>query len=79
MGFFSRNKDKNPPWLAGAREFCGSAGIKIVAWGPNALVVEAKSAERAAEIAAQLSNLDFQATQDADDAYAGLLTLSHPD
>lgn len=47
-------------------------------WGPNALIVEAKSPERAAEISAQLANLGFRPVPDPDDDYAGLLTLSHP-
>jgi hypothetical protein len=41
--------------------------------------VEAKSPERAAEITAQLASLGFQPVEDPDDAYAGLLTLTHPD
>ncbi len=49
-----------------------------MAWGSNSLVVEAKPPERAAEIAAQLASLGFQAT-DAADTYAGLLTFTHSD
>ena len=79
MGLFSRTKKDQPAWLAGAREFCRSAGITLAAWGPHALVVEAKSPERAAEITAQLASLGFQPVEDPDDAYAGLLTLTHPD
>jgi len=36
-------------------------------------------AMRAAEISAELASLGFQHVTDADDAYAGILTLSHPD
>jgi hypothetical protein len=78
MSLFSRNKE-NPAWLDQAREFCRTAGINITAWGPHALVVEAKSPERAAEIASQLANFGFRPIQDENDGYAGLLTLSHPD
>jgi hypothetical protein len=79
MKLFGRAKKENPAWLDNTREFCRGAGITIAAWGPNTLVVEAKSPERAAEITAQLANLGFRTVQDADDAYAGLLSLSHPD
>ncbi len=51
-----------------------------MAWGSNSLVVEAKPPERAAEIAAQLASLGFQATDAAAAAaYAGLLTFTHSD
>lgn len=42
------------------------------------MVVESKSPERAAEVAAQLANLGFQAVPDEDGANIGTLTLSHP-
>jgi len=77
MSFFSRSK--NPLWLDSAREFCHAGNITIIGWGPHALIVEAKSPERAAEISAQLANLGFQLVHDPDDDYAGILTLSHPD
>lgn len=47
-----------------------------MASGPLALIVEAKSAEAAAQIAQQLASLGFSAVQDPDDAYAGILTLA---
>jgi hypothetical protein len=74
MALFSR--EEKPTWLEQACEFCRTAGISIAAWGPHALVVEAKSPERAAKIAKQLANLGFKAIEDQDGAYAGLLTLS---
>ena len=77
MSLFSRSK--NPPWLDSAREFCNARNITIVGWGSHALVVEAKSTERAAEISIQLSSLGFQPVVDPEDSYAGILTLSHPD
>ena len=77
MSLFSRSK--NPPWLDSAREFCRARNITIMGWGPHALLVEAKSPERAAEISAQLANLGFQPVPDPDDDYAGTLTLSHAD
>jgi len=51
-------------------------GIKIMAWGPNTLVVEAKSQDRAKEIASQLGQLGFKVAEDEGDAYAGMLSLS---
>jgi hypothetical protein len=77
MPLFSRKND--PLWLEQAREFCRTNKINISAWGPHALVVEAESPERAAEIANQFSNLGFKAIEDENDKYAGLLTLSHPE
>jgi len=80
MPLFSRSK--NPPWLDSARKFCSARNITIMAWGPHALMVEAKSPERAAEISAQLANLGFRPVPtrpDPDDDSAGILTLSHPD
>ena len=74
---FSRSK--NPPWLDAAREFCRARNITIMGWGPRALMVEAKSQQRAEEISAQLANLGFQPVPDPDDDYAGILTLSHPE
>jgi hypothetical protein len=76
MAIFSRKKEK-PAWLDQTRDFCRTAGINIVGWGPHALVVEAKSPERSAEIARQLASLGFKVMEDANDAYAGLLTLSN--
>jgi hypothetical protein len=75
MSVFSRSKD--PLWLASAREFCRARKITIMGWGPNNLVVEAKSPERAASD--ELASLGLQPVPDPDDAYAGILTLSHPD
>jgi len=67
---------KNPGWLPQVREFCKGAGITIMAWGPDALVVEAKSPEIASQISNQLRQLGFQAVEDEADASAGMLTLS---
>jgi hypothetical protein len=77
MSLFSRSR--NPSWLDSAREFCGARNITVLGWGPHALVVEAKSPERAAEISAQLAELGFQPVPDPNDEYAGILTLAHPD
>jgi len=46
-----------------------------MAWGPDALVVEAKSPEHREEVARQLQPLGFELVEDEDDAYAGMLTL----
>ena len=67
---------EKPAWLQEATTFCRNSGIKIVAWGPDVLVVEAKSEDRAKEIASQLWQLGFKAINDEADAYAGLLSLS---
>ena len=77
MPLFSRSK--NPLWLDSAREFCRARNITIMGWGPHALMVEAKSPERAAEISAQLASLGFHPVPAPDDDYAGILPLSHPD
>jgi phage replication-related protein YjqB (UPF0714/DUF867 family) len=69
------SKEK-PSWLLETSEFCRSAGIKIMACGPNTLVVGAKSQERAKEIASQLGQLGFKVVEDEGDAYAGMLSLS---
>jgi hypothetical protein len=70
----------DPAWLPETRDLCRQLGITIMAWGPDMLTVEAKSATRAKEIAAQLAHLGFKAVEDEDDAYAGMLSLSkNPD
>lgn len=67
---------ENPAWLQQTREFCRSSGITIVGWGPDLITVEAKSLERAHEIASKLEQLGFKVVPDEDDANAGLLSLS---
>lgn len=67
---------RGPDWLPQARDFCRGAGITIMAWGPDTLVVEAKSPEIALQISNQLRQLGFKAVEDEADAYAGMLTLS---
>jgi hypothetical protein len=67
---------RNPLWLPEACEFCRGSGIKIVGWGPDLLTVEAKSDERAKEIASQMERLGFQVVKNEDNAEAGLLDLS---
>jgi hypothetical protein len=67
---------RDPAWLPEAREFCRSSGIKIVGWGPDLLTVEAKSDERAKEIASQMERLGFQVVKNEDNPEAGLLDLS---
>ena len=67
---------KDPEWLPQVREFCRGAKIKIMAWGPETLVVEAKSPESASQISQQLRQLGFKAVEDEADSYAGILTLS---
>lgn len=70
----------NPDWLPQVRDFCRGAGIKIMGWGPDLVTVEAKSPERAKEIALQFASLGFKPIQNEDDAYAGMLDLSrNPD
>jgi triphosphoribosyl-dephospho-CoA synthetase len=65
-----------PDWLPQARESCRNAKIKIMAWGPDTLVVEAKSPEIASWISQQLRQLGFKAVEDESDRYAGILTWS---
>jgi hypothetical protein len=66
----------DPDWLPQVREFCRNAKIKIMAWGPETLVVEAKSPEIASRISQQLRPLGFKAIEDEADDEAGMLTLS---
>ena len=66
----------DPDWLPQVREFCSRAKIKIMAWGPDTLVVGAKSPEIASQISHQLRQLGFKAVEDEADSYAGILTLS---
>lgn len=47
-----------------------------MAWGPETLVVEAKSPELATQISHQLGQLGFKVVEDEADSYAGILTLS---
>jgi len=65
-----------PGWLPEAREFCHRSGIKIMAWGPDLLTVEAKTPARADEIVAQFAILGFEKIDDAGDSEAGMLSLS---
>ncbi len=67
---------EKPAWLQEARAFCRGAGIKILAWGPDMLTVEAKSQDRATEVASQLGQLGFKTIENEDDASAGMLSLS---
>lgn len=76
MAIFARMSTKTPAWLPEAREFCRNSGIKIMGWGPDLLTVEAKSEERAKEIASQLAQFGFKPIPNEDDAYGGLLDLS---
>lgn len=70
----------DPAWLPETREFCRRTGITIMGWGPNMIVVGAKSPDRAREIASQLGQLGFKTIASEDDANAGLLSLSpNPD
>jgi hypothetical protein len=69
-------RKQNPAWLPEAREFCRRSGIKILGWGPDVLTLEAKSEERAKEIASQFAQLGFKHIRNEDDDYAGLLDLS---
>lgn len=65
-----------PDWFNAAQDLCRANRIEIAGWGPEALVVYAKSPERAAEIATLLGSLGFKPVEDPADAEAGLLTLS---
>lgn len=72
--------DTTPSWLPQTRDFCRDAGITIVAWGPELLTVEAKTPERATEIAGQFAQLGFNVVPSKDNEDAGLLDLSkHPE
>lgn len=64
-----------PVWLVSARELCRANKIEIAGWGPMALVVVAKTPERAREAAALLASLGLRPVEDPADEEAGLLTL----
>ncbi len=64
-----------PAWLTAARELCRANKIEIAGWGPLALVVYAKTPDRAREIAALLASLGLRPVEDPADEEAGLLTL----
>ncbi len=65
-----------PDWFGAAQQLCRENKIEIAGWGPEALVVDARTPERAAEIANILGSLGFKPVEDEADAEAGLLTLS---
>ena len=65
-----------PDWLADVRKFCREAGIAISGWGPDTLIVEAKSPARARLISNRLRPLGLAPVASEDDAAAGLLLLS---
>src|SRR5215470_1763595 len=80
MAIFARSHAEKPVWLDEVRQFCSRAGINIMGWGPDLLTVEAKSRERAQQIASQLATLGFKVVENEDSAYAGMLDLSrNPD
>ncbi len=64
-----------PAWLVSARELCRANQIEIAGGGATALVVYAKTPERAREIAALLGSLGLRPVPDPADEEAGLLTL----
>jgi hypothetical protein len=73
-------KKADPEWLAPARALCSEAHIRIMAWGPEMLTVEARSPQRAKEISLQLARLGFEPIDSEDDVQAGMLSLSkNPD
>jgi hypothetical protein len=76
MAILVRGNKEEPPWLDETRDFCHRARISIVGWGSNMLTVEAKSSDRATEIASQLRHLGFKVVRNEDDEFAGLLSLS---
>lgn len=77
MAILARTASKEKPaWLNETRDFCKTAGIKIVGWGPDMLTVEAKSPDRSSQIIAQLGQLGFRAVENEDSANAGWLDLS---
>ena len=65
-----------PDWFRGIHEFCRTARIGIMGWGPDTLIVKAESPERAEEVASQLRSFGFEAIEDEADAEAGMLLLS---
>jgi len=56
---FAGASKENSSWLL-ETSICRSAGIKIMAWGPDLLTFEAKSPDRAWEIATKLAQFGFK-------------------
>jgi hypothetical protein len=76
MGIFGWKK-KDPEWLGPVRAFCKTAGIEILAWGPETLVVKAATRDDAIRVETELASFDLKIQEDEADAAAGILTLKH--
>jgi hypothetical protein len=76
MGIFG-GKRKDPDWLGPVRAFCKTAGIEIMAWGPETVVVKAATRDDALRIETELASFDLTVKEDEGDAQAGILTLRH--
>lgn len=76
MAIFVRSKAEKPTWLDEVRQFCRDAGIHIMGWGPDLLTVEAKSRDRAQQIASQRGQFGLKVVESEDNADAGMLDLS---
>jgi hypothetical protein len=64
-----------PPWFEEVRNLCRAADIEIVGWGPESLVLTAKTTELRQQLTEQFSSMGFQAVQSSEGEYAGLLQL----
>jgi len=76
MALFSRATESISPQIAQARDFCRANRITVMACGPNALTVEARSSECAAEICSQLASFGLKPMPNEDDKCAGMLDLA---
>jgi hypothetical protein len=66
---------KKPPWFEEVRALCRAADIEIAGWGPESLLLVAKTPERRRQLIEQFSSMGFQELQSSQDEYAGLLQL----
>ena len=67
---------REPEWLAQVRSFCKTSNIKIMAWGAETVVVEARDDAQAKKAATELRSFGFEPIEDESDAEAGMLLLS---
>jgi hypothetical protein len=51
---------KNPDWLPEVRDFCRRSSLTISGWGPDTIIVEAKSPDQTAQASSLLRQFGFE-------------------
>ena len=74
MALFGERR-KDPDWLGPVRAFCKTAGIEIMAWGPETVVVKAPTRDDALRIETELASFGLRVVEDEGDEYAGVVTM----